>query len=82
MAVKLKFNNKAFREIRTSQGVRDDLRRRAEAIADAAGEGVEVLTEQEPRERAHFVIGPVTPEATRRVAEDNTLIRALDAGRG
>lgn len=78
----LKFNyRKGFRALRTAPGVRADLKRRADAVAAAAGPGVEVLPVQEPWSRARVLVGPVTPEAARRVAEDNTLIRALEAGR-
>ena len=39
MAAKLKFNLAAFRELRTSPGVRADIERRAKRVADAAGPG-------------------------------------------
>lgn len=80
--IRLEFNRAGFRELLTSDGVREDLRRRAEAVAEAGGEGVEMLEEQEPRTRAHVVVATVTDEAARRVAEDNGLLRALEAGRG
>lgn len=80
--VRLKFNNPAFAQLRTEPGVRADIKARAESVAEAAGEGVEVLPIQEPRSRARALVGPVTGEAARRVAKDNTLIRALEAGRG
>jgi hypothetical protein len=80
-STRLKFNMRGFRELRTSPGVRADLRERAARVAAAAGEGVEVLPEEEPRNRAHLVVAPVTPAAAARVASDNVLIRALEAGR-
>jgi hypothetical protein len=79
--MKIRFRNEGFREIRTSEGVREDLRQRAARVAQAAGDGVEVLPEQEPRNRAHLVVAPVTPEAETMVASDNALLRALEAGR-
>lgn len=79
----LKFNyRKGFRALRTAPGVQADLKERADRIAAAAGEGVEVLPVQDPWSRTHILIGPVTGEANERVAKDNSLIRALDAGRG
>lgn len=79
----LRFNHRnGFRGLRTAPGVRADIRRRAEAVAEAAGPGVEVLPEQEPWSRARALVGPVTVEAARRTAEGNDLLRALEAGRG
>jgi hypothetical protein len=78
----LKFNYRnGFRALRTAPGVRADILRRAQAVAAAAGTGVEVLPVQEPWSRARVLVGPVTPEAARRVAKDNDLLRALEAGR-
>lgn len=79
--MKIRFRNAAFRELRTAPGVRADLEQRAERVAAAAGDGVEVLPVQEPRNRAHVVVATVTPDAARQNAEQNTLLRALDAGR-
>lgn len=79
----LKFNYRSgFRALRTAPGVQADIKARAERVAEAAGEGVEVLPVVEPFSRARALVGPVTGEAARRVAEDNTLLRALEAGRG
>lgn len=81
--VRLRFNQrKAFRELRSAPGVQQDLAERAARIAAAAGQGVEVLPAQTPRERAHLIVAPVTEDAVRRVAKDNALIRAMEAGRG
>ena len=79
--VRLKFNIAGFRALRIEPGVREDLLRRAEAVARAAGPGVEVLPVQEPRNRARVLVGPVTGEAARRIAPANLLLRALEAGR-
>lgn len=80
----LRFNYRnGFRALRTAPGVRQDLRERAERIVAAAGDGVATLPEQEPRSRARILIGPVTEEAARRVAENPAeLLTALEAGRG
>lgn len=79
--IRLKFRVEGFRELRTQPEVLADLEARGRRIAAAAGEGVEVLPVQTPRNRAHVVVGPVTADAARRVAKDNSLIRAIEAGR-
>lgn len=79
--VRIKFNIPGFRQLRIEPGVREDILRRAEAVAAAAGTGVEVLPVEEPRNRARVLVGPVTGEAARRIAPDNLLLRALEAGR-
>lgn len=78
---RLKFNVNGFRALRTDPKVVAEIRRRAQRVADAAGEGVEVLPAETPRNRARAVVGPVTGDAARRVAKDNTLLRALEAGK-
>ena len=65
------------------EGVQADLKRRAEAIAAAAGgpeAGFEVGTNVGPN-RARASVVTTTIEAMRAEAEDRTLTRALDAGR-
>jgi hypothetical protein len=79
--IRLKFNLKGFRELRTDPKVVQDLEARARRVAQAAGDGVEVLPVQQARNRAHVLVAPVTGDAERRVAKDNSLIRALEAGR-
>ena len=83
MARKLKFNQKAFEELRKSPGVVADLERRAERIAaSAGGEGmgykVTELVLEGPR-------GAVSVMATGHAHFHNrrhhALLRALDAGR-
>jgi len=81
VAIRIEFRREAFRELRTSDAAVAEVTSRAEAIAAAAGEGVEVLPVQAPRNRAHAVVATVTREATQANAESNTLLRALDAGR-
>ena len=81
MAKRLKFNRAAFNALRTAPGVEADLTRRAEAIASAAGEGVEMLPAEAGRRRAHRVVATTTVEAAKKNEKENTLIRALDAGR-
>ena len=78
--MRLKWRLDGFAELRTAPGVRADLRKRAERIADACGEGFEVLERQVPRKRARRLIAPVTYEAAVRNAKSNVLINNLDAG--
>ena len=78
---KIKWNRAAFNALRTAPGVEADLTERAQAMAAAAGDGVEMLPAEAGRRRAHRVVATVTVEAARANAKNNTLIRALDAGR-
>lgn len=66
-----------------SQGVADELQRRGERIARAAGSGFSARTDQ-PAHRwvARTRISAGTYEARRAQALDDRLMRALDAGRG
>ena len=74
------WNLKGFEALRRSPGVAADLRRRAEAIASAAGDGF-VAESGQGRSRARAVIIAASPKARRRNAADNVLLRSLDAGR-
>jgi len=83
MAGGIKWNNKAFRQIRTLPEVRRELERRAEAIAREAGDGYTVESEiTRGRGRARAAVFPTTSAAIRDNAANNTLLKALDAGRG
>lgn len=77
---RIKWNNKAFKELRKSDEVMRELETRAERIADAAGPGVET-SPFEGRNRGRVSVITATAEARRRNAEANTLVRAIDAGR-
>ena len=77
----VKLNNKAFRELRTSEAVQADLAERAKWIAGAAGEGFEVADGESARNRARASVVAVTPAAREKNARENTLLHALDAGR-
>lgn len=83
MARKLKFNQKAFEELRKSPGVVADLKRRAERIAAAAGgEGmgykVTELVLEDPRGAVSLM---ATGHAHFHNRKHHALLRALDAGR-
>lgn len=83
MARKLKFNQKAFEELRKSPGVVADLKRRAENIAEAAGGeamGYKVteLVLEDPRGAVSVM---ATGHAHYHNRKHHALLKALDAGR-
>lgn len=89
--VKFKWNLQAFRDLRNSPGVIADLERRANAIA-AAANGADRNAEGEPdgyvaaagpgKNRGRATVVTATAPAMADNARHQTLIRALDAGRG
>lgn len=84
MSVRWKINNAAFVALRNSPGVIADLKRRAEAIADRAGEGIETRpaeTRGGRTGRARVAVVTASYTGRRRQAEDSALTRAIDAGR-
>lgn len=88
-AITLKFNQKGFRELRNDHAVREDVNARAERIAKAAaamgggepvtGYKVTDLVLEESRAAASVM---ATREAHHHNRKHNTLVRALDAGKG
>jgi len=78
--LRIKWRTKGFRELRLQPRVAADVQRRAERVAAAAGDGF-VAEKSEGRNRARSAVIAVTYKARRRSAEDNVLIKALDAGR-
>lgn len=78
--MKIKHNSRAYRELLRSQVMLDDLKARADRIAAAAGPGFEA-TAQLGTNRARASVRTTDIPAIRRNSRDNTLIRALDAGR-
>lgn len=76
---RVKLNRNGFRELRTSDRVRNDLRRRAEAVAMAAGDWT--VEESPSRNRARFVVYPATFEASKEAITEMQGARALQAGR-
>jgi len=80
MPPKVRINRKGVRELLRSREVLSDLERRANAIAAAAGEGMEVDSEV-GRNRARASVRTATREAVLAEAQQRALTRALDAGR-
>lgn len=80
MPPKVRLNRKGVRELLRSREVLSDLERRANAIAAAAGEGMEVDSEV-GRNRARASVRTATREAVLAEAQQRALTRALDAGR-
>lgn len=75
------WNLPAFSQIRKAPGVQADLRRRAQAIANAAGPGMTVHSNV-GRNRARAAVVTSTDEARRAEAEHGRLSGSLHAGRG
>ena len=78
--MRIELNRSAVRDLLRSDAVAADLRARAERIATAAGEGMEVETEIGP-ERARAAVITMTHKARLAEAQDRALTSALDAGR-
>lgn len=77
---RIKWNVKAFRELRLEPGVINDLEDRAEAIAAAAGEGYVASAQAgKNRGRASVITGDF--DAILDNYRHQTLLRSLDAGR-
>lgn len=80
--IRLEMNSKGFQELLKSQAVQDDLARRANAIAAAAGEGMEARTRTgNLGDRVVAEVRTATYEARRAEATDKALTSAIDAGR-
>lgn len=78
--VRVVLNRKNVRELLRSEGVLNDLVRRAENIAAAAGPGHKVDS-QIGRNRARAAVITTSIEAMLAEARDRNLTRAIDAGR-
>lgn len=77
----LTLNSDAMRDILRSDGVRDDLARRAERVRAHAGPGMAAEAEI-GKERARASVWTDTFEARVAEARDRTLTRSIDAARG
>lgn len=78
--IRVQLNKAGVRALLVSQDVADDLTKRGDRIAAAAGEGFEVTTTKN-RDRVVVFVRSTTFEAMRAEAEDRALTRAIDAGR-
>jgi hypothetical protein len=78
--LRIKLNPAGMRELLRSDGVRQDLERRARNIAQAAGRGME-STSSSGRNRALAMVWTETPEAMAAEAKNRKLTRSIDAGR-
>ena len=79
--MKIVLNTKGVRELLRSAEVEADVKRRADRVAAAAGEGFEAEADRGPNP-ARASVRTVTPGAMVDEATNHTLLRALDAGRG
>lgn len=82
--VKVKHNIAGHRAVRTAAGTAADLEARGAAVLAAAGGRRSGFTMRSKKgsTRQRVTIAAVTKGAKARNARDNTLIQALDAGRG
>lgn len=82
---RIEFNESAIKELLTSSATRADIQRRVDAVRQAAA-GMygasnyrgDVIT----TDRAHGAVWVGDTYAARSCAKHNTLLKALDAGRG
>lgn len=81
---RIEFNEDAFYELRRAPGVKVDLEARGNRVKSAAGEGYELESRQgAKRDEGRWRVSVVTatPEAMEENQDENTLLRALEAGR-
>ena len=83
MALTIKWNMQGFRDLRTDPAVMDDLAKRSERIAAAAGEGfvAEPVEKTGGRVRGRAAVVSTTYQAAAAEARDHVLLKALDAGK-
>lgn len=79
-AVRIELDSQGIEQLLRSQEVGQDLQRRADAVAAAAGEGVRARVYQ-GRDRVRAQVWTATAAAKKAEAEDRTLLKALDAAR-
>ncbi len=78
--IRVEMNRRGVTELLKSAEVQADLERRAKAIAEAAGPGMEVDV-RVGKTRARASVRTETFEAILSEATDKTLTKAIDAGR-
>ncbi|WP_133163817.1 hypothetical protein [Cryobacterium zongtaii] len=80
---RLEINVPGFNEARTDPAVQEDLHRRGEAIANAAGGEPDFEVTDAPNStRARVFVRTASFAGMRAEATDQALTRAFDAGRG
>lgn len=79
--VRVEMNSAGAQELLKSPEVQGELRKRADRVAAAAGEGHEVSV-WVGRDRARATVTTVSARAKRAEANDRALLRALEAGGG
>lgn len=82
--MRIEWHNQGFYDLRRAPGVVEDLERRGRAVAAAAGDGFELGSQQgakRPQGRWRVGVVTATPEAMRKSAKHDALLKALDAGR-
>lgn len=80
--IRVEINDAAAEALLKSPEVRADLRRRAQRIAAAAGQGSYDVTSSTTPSRARVSVGTADYTARKAEATQRSLTRALDAGRG
>lgn len=81
MATKVVLNGAGFVALLQSPEIQGDLKRRADAIAAAAGPGMVASAVQVTGKRSRVSVHTDTFEARKAEAVDRALTRAIDAGR-
>lgn len=77
---RVKYNFKAFREIRTLPAAQSAVQGMARDIADACGDGYAAVQDT-PRNRARSVVMPETIKAIRSNNKHQTILRNVERGR-
>lgn len=81
--VTIQINVPGFNEFRNQAAIQEDLHRRGEAIARAAGGEPDFAVVDSPNPtRARTLVITATPKGMTEEAVHRSLTRALDAGRG
>jgi hypothetical protein len=80
VSVRVRLTRNGPRQVRKQAGVLADLERRAHAVNQASGGGMEVDARR-GRGRARATVAAVTEESRRAEATGRVLTRAVDAGR-
>ena len=83
MAVRFKFKSGGFAAVLNSPGVRGEITRRTNAIAEAAGDGFDgdVIDGSYGGGRPIGIVRTANTSARRAEAKDKKLSKAIDAGR-